>query len=357
MNQISRILSRSPAHILPFLLLLSLGIILVLFVFQVYVLLVNYNEGSASMPVNFGNHPHIIKTLTDQARRDSFRFVVVGDTKSVGTFERIAEQLRRGKFDFAVLLGDVSFMGKESYHRHLRAELHETNFGLPTFYVVGNHDVDPDTFPIHRFEEIYGPSIFLFEYHDCLFIFLRVLDKPYSNRESIDFLANQLSRPMEKYRYRFVFMHIPPSISPDFRARRINGGLELVSLLIKLDIDYVFCGDFHGYARTRYGDLTFLVTGGGGGNLKGEDQFHHATVVTVGWNFISERLIKVDKSVDVEDVLEKHAIGDVYPWILENRAGVLGGNIGLLIVMLGLIRALRKIRRDSSRREIIRISA
>ena len=35
--------------------------------------------------------------------------------------------------------------------------------------------------------------------------------------------------------------------------------------------------------------------------------------------------IQVDKSVGVEDVLQKHAIGDVYPWMVENRAGVLGG--------------------------------
>ena len=75
------------------------------------------------------------------------RFAVIGDTKSVGTFERIAEQLRREALDFAVLLDDVSFMGKESYHRYLRAELAETDLEVPTYYVVGNHVVDPDTFP------------------------------------------------------------------------------------------------------------------------------------------------------------------------------------------------------------------
>ena len=145
-----------------------------------------------------------------------------------------------------------------------------------------------------------------------------------------------------KYRYRFVFLHNPPAISPDFSARSINGGPQLVSLFNRLHADYVFGGDFHGYARTRFGYPTYLITGGGGGNLEGDSQFHHAVVVTVGKNLISERIIKVDKSVDLEDVLAKRAIGDIYPWLLENRAGVLGANAGLLVILLGTIWSLRK---------------
>ncbi len=323
-------------------LILTLAVILALFAFEAYVLILNHFAGDLLLPSNFGNHPQVIKMLTDQEKKDTFRFVIVGDTKSDGTFKRIAEQLRRETLDFAVLLGDVSFKGNESYHRYLRAEMDETDLEVPTFYVVGNHDVDPDTFPIRRFEEIYGPSIFSFEYQDCLFIVLRVLDKPYSNRESIDFLTNLLSEQMGKYRNRFVFLHNPPSISPDFSVRSINSGPELVALFNRLHVDYVFGGDFHGYARTRFGYPNYLITGGGGANLKGDNQFHHAVVVTVGKNLISERILKVDKSINLEDALGRRAIGDVYPWLLENRAGVLGANAGLLAILLGTICALRK---------------
>ena len=122
-------------------LILILVVILTLFVFEAYVLILNHFAGNLSLPANFGNHPHVIKMVTDQGKKDTFHFAVIGDTMSLGTFERIAEKLRRETLDFAVLLGDVSFMGKESYHRHLRAEMHETALGVPTFYVVGNHDV------------------------------------------------------------------------------------------------------------------------------------------------------------------------------------------------------------------------
>ena len=129
-------------------LIFTLVVILKLFVFEAYVLIVNHFAGKLPLSSNLGNHPYIIKMLTDQRKKDVFRFAVIGDTKSVGTFERIAEQLRREKLDFALLLGDVSFMGKELYHRYLGAELAETDLEVPTFYVVGNHVVDPDTFPL-----------------------------------------------------------------------------------------------------------------------------------------------------------------------------------------------------------------
>jgi len=127
--------------------ILTLVVVLALLVFEAYVLILNHFDGKLPLPLNFGNHPHVIKMLTDQREQDAFRFAVIGDTKSVGTFERIAEQSPREALDFAVLLGDVSFMGKESYHRLLRAQIDEAAFGVPTFYVVGNHTLEYETFP------------------------------------------------------------------------------------------------------------------------------------------------------------------------------------------------------------------
>ena len=101
--------------------LFTLVTISTLFVFEAYVVIVNHLEGDLPIPPNFGNHPQVINMLTDQARKDTFRFALIGDTKSEGTFERIAEALRREELDFAVLLGDVSYKGKESFHRLLQS--------------------------------------------------------------------------------------------------------------------------------------------------------------------------------------------------------------------------------------------
>jgi hypothetical protein len=189
-------------------------------VFQGYAI-VTQIETHSLLPPQFGNFPANRVFLEEQTEKDEFAFAVVGDTKSVGTFERITEDLKRRPLDFVVLLGDCSYNGREEDHRYFRAEC-ATEYAMPfpVFYVVGNHDVSPDGFPIGRFEQTYGPSIFSFEYQQCLFIVLRILDPPFSNEESIRFLRRFTEVPREKYRHRFVFMHIPPPVSSDFIAEK-----------------------------------------------------------------------------------------------------------------------------------------
>jgi hypothetical protein len=350
MNPIIKPLRRSFTFSFPAGRIICLAIIAVLFAFEVYVLSINHFEGGTPLPPYFGNHPRVIRMLTDQSMKGSFRFAVVGDTKSIGTFERIAEELRHQSLDFVVLLGDVAYNGTESFHRLLRAEINEYKLEVPTFYIIGNHDVEPDTFPVRRFEEIYGPGIFSFVYQDCLFIGLRILDEPYSNQESIDFLSHIVSGSSDSFRHKFVFMHIPPPISADFSARSFKGDAELVALFNKLRVDYVFAGDFHGYARTRFGSTNYLVTGGGGARLKNKKfkQFHHAVVVTVSQDRISERIIQVDKIDELEDALEKLAIGEVYPWLIKYRIFVVPANAMLLVIFFGMFYTLRKhLKKDS----------
>ena len=56
---------------------------------------------------------------------------------------------------------------------------------FPVFYVVGNHDVDAETFPISEFETNYGPTNFSFDYCGCLFIVLRILNEPYPANDAV----------------------------------------------------------------------------------------------------------------------------------------------------------------------------
>jgi hypothetical protein len=344
MNPTIKPLRRSFTLVFPAGRIISLVLITALFAFEIYVLSIYHVEGRAPLPPYFGNHPDVIKMLTDQRKKDSFCFAVAGDTKSIGTFERIAQELRHQSLDFAVLLGDVAYKGTESFHRWLRSEINEYKLKVPTFYIIGNHDVEADTFPVRRFEEIYGPGIFSFVYQDCLFIGLRILDEPYSNQESIDYLTHIASSSKESFRHKFVFMHIPPPLSTDFSARSFNNDAKLVALFNKLQVDYVFAGDFHGYARTRFGLTNYLVTGGGGARLneKKFQQFHHAIVVTVNQDRVSERIIQVDKSDDFEDALEKLAIGEVYPWLFKYRIFIVPANAMLLVIFLSMFYTLRK---------------
>jgi hypothetical protein len=288
---------------------------------QGYALVVQ-REGASPLPPLFGNFPANRAHLEQKGQKADFSFAVIGDTMSYGTFERIAEDLSRMDLDFAVLLGDCTFEGTEDEHRYLRAEwAGELAMEIPVFYAAGNHDVSPDKFPIARFEEDYGPSIFSFEYQGCLFIVLRTLDN-FPNEDSLEFLRRLQAGGLGRYRYRFAFLHTPPPISPLIQARPFKESAELLMLMDRLKVDYAFAGDFHGYARVQRASLTWIVTGGGGGKLNKQitSQFHHAFVMKVGKDSIEERLVSRPRSINFEDVLERFAIVRLWPAMARNWA-------------------------------------
>jgi hypothetical protein len=317
---------------------LLMAVCLAVFGFEIYVVMIQ-KKGELPLPPLFGNFPGIREVLEKSPQKSEFVFAVIGDTLSLGTFEKISERLRALPLDFAVLLGDCTYKGTEFHHRYFRAECAEEYVqAFPAFYVVGNHEVNLESFPVTRFEEIYGPSIFSFDYQDCLFVVLRILDPPFSNTDSIAFLKKLKGRHPEKFRHRFVFMHIPPPISDSFVARQYSEWQELVSLFEELQIDTVFSGDFHGYARVQYGGVNYIVTGGGGSPLDHDKttvrQFHHAVIVTVHQDHISEQILWAPGSFELEDYLEKVSLCNVYPWMLDNRPTVIGINIFLLILLI-----------------------
>ena len=308
----------------------------VIFAFEAYIINVQ-KEGDSSLPPLFGNFSSNRAILEKEQDMKDFAFAVVGDTRSIGTFELITSELRKRPLNFAVLLGDCSYGGTEDHHKYFRAECaEEYTMPFPIFYVVGNHDVSPNGFPIKRFEEVYGPSIFSFEYRKCLFIVLRILDPPFTNEESLTFLAKFRNVDLGKYLHTFAFIHIPPPVSPTFKVRNFGESEDLVALFNELGIEYVLAGDFHGYARSRQGKTNYIVTGGGGAPLKKRPrgQFHHATIIYVTPDSVDEQILAVPLAKDFEDQIEKVAIIDVWPWMKRNIALVIGLN---MLALLGFV--------------------
>lgn len=309
----------------------------------------SWQEGAAPLPPLFGNFERIRATLTSAPEKEEFTFAVAGDTRGAnGIFERISAESRKTPTDFTVLLGD--FAGAtEAEHRFLRAEISEKFLPTsPVFCLAGNHDIDPRAFPIKRFEELYGPSIFSFEYQGCLFIGLRVIGDQESNQASLDFLISLLNKGTEKYRKVFVFMHIPPPV-PAFDTRKFRAPEEFISLFQQLKVDYVFAGHYHGYARSTYGTTVYLVTGGGGATLDRTKarQFHHALLVRVGRDYVTEQIVPGPSSYELADGLEGTAVTRVYPWLSRHRVGAGILSTVLAGTLLGMAAAVA--RRKSKR--------
>jgi len=321
-------------------LLLFLTILCVL-VAEAYAIITVHTEGNAALPATFGNFERVRALLADDEQREQFSFAVAGDTKGTGTFERLVGFLKDEPISFLVLLGDCVRNGRPEYHQYFRAELAKELRISPTFYVVGNHDVSEDEFPISRFEEMYGPTNFSFEYQGCLFIVLRILPIPYySTEESLAFLESTLSARRREYNKVFVFMHVPPPISADFAARLFENTDTFLSLCDRFKVDYVIAGDYHGYARVQRKDTVYLITGGGGARLdKVPGNFHHAILITVGPQGVSERILSTEKDEDLQDMMECWALADVYSWMRKNVWATILLNIG--IVCCGIFLVLR----------------
>lgn len=312
--------TRKKSGFLEVVAILVFVVVVLFFAFELYVIYAR-QDSNKPLPSNFGNFVKNRESLKKQPDKKSFSFAVAGDTRSVGTFERLAEKLRVLPIDFAVLLGDCADNATEDDHRYFRAECaDEFAMPFPVFCVPGNHDVNEKSFPVMRFEHDYGPSIFSFEYQHCLFIFLRILGETHPSRESIDFLNKMPEEYILKFKKRFVFMHIPPPVSSVFPAKMFDKSDELISLLKNKKINYVFAGDYHGYARINTGQTNFIITGGGGAHLHEDKhkQFNHAIIITIDKDEESEWILPVDASVDIEDKIEKYAIERVWPYFSGN---------------------------------------
>lgn len=324
--------------------ILLLLLLVSFFGFEIYVLLVHYSESEKDLSHLSGNFPQNREILCHEKQKDEFSFAIVGDTKGTGTFEKIAEELRNEPLSFIVFLGDFVHRGTEGEHNFFITEYtSEFCFPFPSFFVVGNHDVDSINFPISRFEEVYGPSIFSFEYQKCLFVLLRILNNPYSNQESLRFLEKLISeKTSSRYRKTFVFMHIPPPISTDFDARPFEGSAEIVPLIEKLNADYLIAGDYHGYARITRNGIVYLVTGGGGAHLEEKKfgSFHHALVLGVTKDCVSEKILVVNRDEELEDRIERFALASMHPWLTNNLFVASFLNIILLICSIMLSKHL-----------------
>jgi len=82
------------------------------------------------------------------------------------------------------------------------------------------------------------------------------------------------------------------------------------------------------------------VTGGGGAHLSKEkgEQFHHAFVMQVGKDSVTETIVSVPRGSDFEDHLERFAIVEVWPWMARNTVLVCILNAACLVIVFMLIK-------------------
>jgi len=300
---------------------------------QIYACVGTYAARQSQFPQNFGNFESVRAALPASDAEKPFTFVIVGDTRSTGTFKGLTKDINEAEPAFVVILGDWVNGGSMDQHAYFKQESADYDFSCPVFFTPGNHDVDPKKYPMASFEKEYGPRNFSFVYNDNIFIFISHLDKRFPNHDSLKYLRSLDKKALAAYRNRFVFMHIPLWVSPDIKERHTRDEKELMQIFEDLNIDYAVAADFHGYNRTRLRGVEYIITGGGGQRMDESQgrQFHHAIALTVGTDMVSERILPASARFDVKEWIDMNSIVYIGPFLLDHSFFIVIGNIIIII--------------------------
>jgi Icc-related predicted phosphoesterase len=198
----------------------------------------------------------------------SFTFVAIGDSQSLHPTHRlIAERILDLKPDFVVHTGDLVAHGSLPAEWDLFFEIERATLAsVPLFPSLGNHEQNDRRY----FEAFVLPGNerwYAFDWGNARFISLQIdAIMPFGKQsEQVQWLEATLAANTQPWLV--VFFHVPPyDALPDDNmgdAVRIN----IVPLFERYQVDLVLNGHNHNYQRSIVNGITYIVTGGAGGEL------------------------------------------------------------------------------------------
>jgi len=195
----------------------------------------------------------------------SYKFGVVGDIQySVDSGNKISVDASKRELDFFIIVGDLLSLPNTEEYEWGRRLL--TQFAMPAFVVMGNHEGDIDWSDGYKlFRQYFGRANYDFEHNGDLFL---ILD---SSEQSIsESVYNYAESTVEKnsYRNKFVFLHTPPFDQAGIRNNGFSSSFHaarFVNLMQKNSVDTTFSGHIHSYQDFTVSGVRTIVVGTGGG--------------------------------------------------------------------------------------------
>ena len=218
------------------------------------------------------NYQHVQKI---DRKKSDFTFDVFGDNKnSVSTFKELIGDVNRDQSSFAIDLGDLVFDGKMDKFAFFMDQAR--TFKKPLLTAIGNHETYADG--RGNYFKIFGGFYYSFTVGRSYFIVLDDADAKNVDDWQMQWLKNELARSAS-YRNRFVFMHVPlfdlrgggaeHGLGDEAFARRLN------NLFDASGVTMLFTSHIHEYDKGIWGKTPFIITGGAGAELLGNDPAHH----------------------------------------------------------------------------------
>lgn len=220
------------------------------------------------------------------------RFAVAGDSRDgPQIYRRLLERVMADQVAFLIHTGDLVNKGTEAQWLDFEALM--AGFSLPFYPVPGNHDAlggKLDGYLAHSGAPAAHYAFDRGPVHFCL------ADSHHGGVTAAElaWLREDLGATAQPLR--MVVVHHPP-FDPDGSDHIMAfGNREFMALMSEMDVDYVFAGHIHAYARGERDGVQYVITGGAGAPLysSGHPQaLHHYLHVTVQGEDVTVELVPV----------------------------------------------------------------
>lgn len=204
------------------------------------------------------------------AQSGTVTFAVYGDSRDGHRVHgKIADLIVKARPDSVFHTGDMVRRGSEPKHwekfNEITAQMRANSEFFP---VLGNHDLGLDLFS-RNFPGLQGRTWYSTRKGTVLFIVLDTNTSLRPGSPQYGWLVSQLeSGAAGKPAFTVVIMH-HPVLSTGQHPENVELGRALVPLLDMHNVDVVFSGHDHNYERSYRNGVHYIITGGGGAELRG----------------------------------------------------------------------------------------
>jgi hypothetical protein len=205
-------------------------------------------------------------------RKDSVRFVVIGDTGTGSDKQQqLADLLLRARqafpFEFVIMVGDNLYGGeKPADYKSKFEDVYRPliNQQVKFYAALGNHDE-----PAQRFYEHFnmeGKEYYRFTKGNVAFY---ALNSTYMDKKQIDWLQSELGK--DRSDWKIAFCHHPPYSSGGKHGSDTELRKVVEPIFMRHGVNVVLTGHDHFYERIKPQKGIFYFVSGAGGKLRSGD--------------------------------------------------------------------------------------
>ncbi|MBA2544394.1 MAG: metallophosphoesterase [Deltaproteobacteria bacterium] len=207
-----------------------------------------------------------LTTAAPPGAPNAMRFVALGDTGSGDPAQiAIMKRLAAEQFDLMLFLGDIAYESGTARQLETRffAIYRDFTRYVPVYPAIGNHERRTrkgrpyfEAFVLPEPERYYS-----FDWGDVHFV---AIDTTERNAQQLAWLDDDLGK--NKLPWVIVYGH-HPMYTNSLRGPQLWIRKAFAKILTRHKVDLVLTGHEHQYERFKVGDVNYIVSGGGGGQL------------------------------------------------------------------------------------------